>query len=172
MEKIKRTKGFTLIELLVAMGILGIVGGMSSIILFTTLKSASKSDIMREVKQNGDYSLSVMERMIRNASMVTPCPGVANALTVSNPDGQKTTFAKQNVAVGSITVSKIASNSGSFLTNNNVSLVGDISFNCTKPVSAPAFVSISFTLSQAGTTTRVEEKATVYFHTSVSLRTY
>ncbi len=172
-KKSGKTQGLTLIELLVAIGILGVVGGITTIILFTTLQGASKSDVMRDVKQNGDYAISVMERMIRNSSTVTPCLGAtATTLTITNPDGQKTTFTKQAVAVGPLTVNKIASNSGFFLTNNNVTLVGDLNFKCTKPAASPSFVTIDFSLSQARTTTRAEEKAAINFHTSVSLRTY
>lgn len=175
---VKKQKGFTLVELLVAIGILGVVGGIATIILFTTLRSASKSDIMREVKQNGDYAISVMERMVRNAQGVetvdnSSCSttgncGAGTCMKIKNPDGRTTNFLKENVG----DVFKIASNSGTYLTSNKVTVVGDLNFTCTRTPGKPDVVSINFTLSQPGTPTRPEERASINFQTTVSLRTY
>lgn len=163
-----KTRGFTLIELLVAVGVMAIVGGLATIILFTTLRSASKSDVMVEVKQNGDYALSVMGRMIRNAKAVSVCTGASNSLTITNPDDKVTTFTTQTID----SLVKISSNSGNFLTSDKVTVVGNINFTCTKPTNTPPFITIRFSLSQSGTATRPEEKAQVDFQTTVSLRTY
>ncbi|MBI4999385.1 hypothetical protein HZB97_01290 [Candidatus Gottesmanbacteria bacterium] len=116
----------------------------------------------------GDYAISVMERMIRNAKSISTCAGSTNSLTITNPDNLTTTFMTQTVGE----VVKIASSSGNFLTNDKVTVVGNINFTCTKPANAPTVVMIKFSLSQAGTVTRVEEKAQVDFQTTVSLRTY
>ena len=159
----KRRAGFTLIELLVAIGIMGIVGGIATIILFTTLQSAGKSDIMREVKQNGSFALTIMERMVRNATaIVSDCPQTGSSLTIENPDGQTTTFSLSGIQIAS---------TGGMLTNNKVA-VNNLSFTCSRTSGRPDVVAISFTLSQAGSTTRPEEQAQMTFQTTVSLRTY
>jgi len=155
----RKVKGFTLIELLVAIGILGIVGGITTIIFFTTLQSSSKSEVLREVKQNGDFAISVMERMIRNANSVNSCSGSSTSLTITNPDGRTTQF--------SLSGTQIASN-GAMLTSTKVS-ASNLSFTCTRTSGKPDVVGISFTLSQAGSPTRPEERASMTFQTSFTL---
>lgn len=163
-------RGFTLVELLVAVSLIGIVGGIATIILFTTLQGASKSDIMREVKQNGDYAISVMERMIRNAnSVVVGCPAgpgsqIRPSLTIKNRDNQTTSFAL------SLSGDQIAS-TGGMLTNNKVT-ASNLLFTCTRTRGSPDVVSISFDLAQRAITFRPEERASINFKTTVSLRTY
>ena len=167
---VKKQKGFTLVELLVAIGILGVVGGIATIILFTTLRSASKSDIMREVKQNGDYAISVMERMIRNATGVeSTCLGSGTSLTINNPDGRTTTFSLGGTS--NIQIASVSALGTGFLTNEKVAATG-LNFTCSRTPGKPDVVSINFTLSQPGTPTRPEERALINFQTTVSLRTY
>lgn len=158
----KNYQGFTLIEMMVVIGILLIVGTMAVGLFFQTLKGASKVEILKEVKQNGDYALGVMERMIRNARAIpSPCIDKDEAsITIANPDNGTTTF--------SLAGGQIASNSGR-LTGTNVSATA-LTFHC-NPLSSPV-VNITFTISQTGSPTRPEEQAQVSFKTTVSLRTY
>lgn len=156
-------RGFTLIEMLVAVAILGTVGLVSSRIFFTALRGASKSDVIREVKQNGDYALTVMERMIRNAVDITSvCPTIANSLTIKNLDGNSTTF--------SLAGGQISSNSAS-LTNNKV-IVSGLSFTCLRTTGKPDVINISFSVAQTGAGAGPEEISSLNFQTTVSLRTY
>lgn len=152
-----RQKGFTLIEVLVVIFLLGVVLVIGVNLFFSILKGASKAEITKEVKQNGDYAIAVMERMIRNAQDAS-CNG---GVTITNLDGRTTRFFCES--------SRIASNSGNYLTSGNVTATG-CSFTC--EYSTPEVVTISFTLSQKGTPARVEERATQDFQTTVSLRTY
>lgn len=155
----KNYQGFTLIEMMVVIGILLIVGTMAVGLFFQTLKGASKVEILKEVKQNGDYALGVMERMTRNAQEIENCSG--SKLKIKNPDGNTTEF--------SLSGSQIVSTSGK-LTGSNVAASG-LTFNCNSTVTPPV-VEISFTISQTGSLTRPEERAQVSFKTTVSLRTY
>lgn len=163
----KNYQGFTLVEMLVVVGLMILVGGMAVGLFFQTLKGASKVEILKEVKQNGDYALGVMERMIRNAQSVLlntdgqTCTSNMSKLKIENPDGNTTEF--------SLSGSQIALNSGK-LTGSNVAAFG-LTFNCNSAVTPPV-VEISFTISQTGSPTRPEEKAQVSFKTTVSLRTY
>ncbi len=74
----KKEKGFTLIEILMVVFLLGIIVVIGSNLFFSILKGASKAEITKEVKQNGDYALAVMERHLRNASSVESCGQVEN----------------------------------------------------------------------------------------------
>lgn len=158
-------QGFTLIELLVVIVIVGVVGGIATIILSTTLQNASKGEMMREVKQNGDFALSVMERMIRNATGVSPCLGSSAQLTITNSDGKNSTF--------SLSGPQIASNggmlNGGMLTSNKLT-ASNLSFSCTLTPGRPGFVVVTFNLAGGGSIP--SERARMDFRTSVSLRTY
>jgi len=167
----KTVKGLTLLELLVSIGLLAIVGGIAAVIFFITIMNASKSDTIREVKQNGDYAISVMERMIRGARIIedpASCSGTStSSITIRNPDNQPTTF-----SVLSGPPDQVASNSTT-LTNNKVKVnPGGLTFTCTQNSGKAPIVSINLSLSQAGTTTKVAEITTIIFKTTVSLRTY
>ncbi len=166
----KRNSGFTLIEVLMVVLILGVVVVAGGSLFFAIMKGASKSEVIKEVKQNGDYALSVIERMVRNAQELD-CTTVTNQITIINPDKGTTTFS----CAAEDQVFKIASNSGR-LTGKNVTLgegvcPASLLFTCDQTKSPPT-VTIGFTLSQAGTGGRQEEKAQVPFQTTVSLRTY
>ena len=126
---------------------------------FSILKGASKAEITKEVKQNGNYALSVMERMIRNAQKID-CINAPGSIKITNPDSGETTF--------SLTGARVASNSA-YLTSEKLSL-SSASFTC--QTTAPETVTILFTLSQAGAGAKIEEKAQVSFQTTISLRVY
>jgi len=135
----------------------------------------------KEVKQNGDYAMSVMQTMIRNAKQVTPCETGASSLTIVNQKGSTNTiecFYEDGVA-------KISLDSGTLsnaLTGSNVtvgtpggtSCTGSsgstLVFNCQD--TSPQTVDIAFTLTKSGIGTKVEEQASVFFQTSVTLRNY
>lgn len=165
-RKQKTEKGFTLIEVLMIVFILGIVVVMGGSLFFSILKGASKSEIVKEAKQNGDYALEVMERTIRNAKEITDCT-TPSSITLKNSDGTATTFS----CLAEDGVNKINSGTGR-LTGKNVTLENpcSLSFNC--QATTPPIVAISFILSQAGSSPRPEEKAKVTFQTTVSLRNY
>lgn len=160
---VKNGAGFTLIEVLMVVFLLGIVVVIGSNLFFSILRGASKAEIEKEVKQNGDYAMNVIGRMVRNAQN---CSEVSGVLTVTNPDGQTTDFFCQ--PSGDIT--RIASNAGVFLTSDKVTAT-NCTFSCDS-TKTPPIVNISFDLSQKGTDLRPEEKAQVHFQTTVGLRTY
>lgn len=164
----KNSPGFTLIELLVVATLLAIIGLSSTQLFFSLLKGGGKASLLGEVKQEGNYALLVMERMVKNAKAVSSCS--SGVLTIVNPDKNSTTFS----CVEEEGVKKIASNSGR-LTTPKVTLgenpcPATLSFACTSTL--PPVVTIKFTLKQKGTPERPEEKAQSDFQTTISLRTY
>ncbi|MCX6726103.1 MAG: type II secretion system protein [Candidatus Shapirobacteria bacterium] len=175
-RQLAETKGFTMIEILVVIGILGIIAVIGSNMFFTTLKASNKTKVLATVKQNGDYALSVMGRMIRDSQKVitnseTPnkiCEIGMNKIKVKRLDGSEIEFScdQEGTVNGNI-----ASNSAR-LTSSEVK-VDSCSFDCsTKGEFYPQSVVISFTLSQATVTTRVEEQALVNFKTTISVRNF
>lgn len=162
--------GFTLIELLVVVGVFSILGIMVVNLLFTTLKGSTKTTILTEVKQNGEYALSVMDRMVRNSRQILQnsngqtCASSMTKLKIQNPDGGITEFSC-GTQIASVSASS------AYLTSNNVA-ASNCSFSCQQPSGKPAVVTIQFSLSQAGTPPRPEEKATMNFQTTITLRNY
>ncbi len=105
--------GYTLLEILVAMTIIASVGILITQVFFTTTRTNTKSELLKDVKQNGDFAVESMTRMIRNSFGVdSDCTAEGTALNyiqIRNPDGIDTTFGC--VADGSVT--RIASTSAS-----------------------------------------------------------
>lgn len=170
----KKNNGFTLIETLVVIFLMGIILVGGGGLFFNIMKGASKAEVEKEVKQNGNYAMAIMERMIKNSREVTVCPSSNDSLTIKNIDGGLTTFLGDN--------GKIASFSGTstlYLTGDNVA-VSSLSFVCIyEPTGIIDLknirrVEIGFTLKPKGGTPEAppETYAEIDFQTSVSLRNF
>ncbi len=179
-----QNRGFTLIEILVVVGILAIIAVISSNMFFTVFKSSGKTKVLTKVKENGDYALSVMERLIRDSEEVVTntdnkiCESGMNYLKFKRADGSTIEFGclEEGTANG-----RIASNSAR-LTSSEVK-VDSCSFDCSCPVAFPnctsegtkfypKTITIKFILSQIGATVRPEEEAIINFQTTVGTRNY
>lgn len=167
-----KQKGFTLIELLVATGITLVIIGAVSNLFFASLKGSAKTTVVNEAKQNGDYALSVMERMIRNAIDVTSsCSGGAlDSLTITNPDGGVTIFACPSGSGVSL-----ASNSAALTSDNVRVLESNCEFNCLRSGEMSSkVVKIKFSIQQPtaspGVSPRPEDEININFETSILVR--
>src|SRR4030042_6399725 len=67
----KKPPGFTLIELLVATAILGFLAIVSAVIVSSVIKSQNKTEIINEVRGNGDLVIAKFERDVKGASLIT-----------------------------------------------------------------------------------------------------
>jgi prepilin-type N-terminal cleavage/methylation domain-containing protein len=83
-------KGFTLIETLVSTGLIAIISTTVAVIMFVLLRSVSKAQSIKEVKESGEAALSIIERSVHDAVDLQSC-GV-NLLVVNNRDGSTTSF--------------------------------------------------------------------------------
>jgi len=174
----QRRAGFSLIEILVFVSLIGFIGAITTQVFIIAVRSQGKSEIAKEVKQSGDYVMSVMDSMIRNASDIPldlECNNNSLELTILNQDGFLTTF------VCDEDEGEIASISGGFpgpdtyqtLTSDRVELSNcNIRIVCPTPPLSPKYVFINFTLSQVGTGLPQEQMATVNYQSTVSLRNY
>jgi len=178
--EIKRKKGFTLIETLVAIGAMASIGVLIAQVFFTTTRSNTKTELLKDVKQNGDYATEVISRMIRNSIKTnSACSSAGTPLTsleIVNADGGVTRFE----CVFDNSVARIASTSAlsgrtDFITSTNVTLGGascvdpitSLQFTCVSNVDQPPQISLQFQLSQRGTSTAQFEKASIRFETTV-----
>ncbi len=173
--------GFTLLEIIIASSIIAIMGVIISQTLSATTKSNSKVEMVKEVKQNGDFALSIMERMIRNSrgitSTCTDAGSAASSLTLNNLDGGTTTV----TCLWDGSISRIASSSASgidYLTGTNVTLGGtdctsaSLVFTCASLGSVPNTISIVFQLAQARVSPSLFEQASESFQSSISIRNH
>lgn len=172
--------GFTLVELLAVIIIFSLISGIGAVILVTSLRTSTKTNTLTNVKQNGDYAISQMVKVIRNAQAVTdPNCTIAGALTpiptvtsisVTNPDGSSATF---NCAGNSITYATGTNPTPQPYLDTNVVVTTSCSFACSQTtVTDYPVVNISFSLNSAKSGP-IENSASanpIPFSTNVTLR--
>lgn len=166
------------------MSIAAVIGILITQVFFTTTRSNTKTEILKEAKQNGEYALGQMVRMIRNAqSISSTCSAggtTLSSLVIVNPNNDTTTFGCILDATENVT--RIASVSGTgntqYLTSSETTVGGtscadpenSLSFFCTKNPDEPASISIQFTLQKAGIQLDQSENPTAQFKTTVTGR--
>jgi len=71
-KKNKRS-GFSLIEIIISLSIFVVISAITVSILQAGFRGSKKSDVTSIVRQNGDYAIAVMERVLRNAKSYDSC---------------------------------------------------------------------------------------------------
>lgn len=178
MHKCKKFSfGFTLVEVLVVLAITALVAAIIVQTIAAILRGVLKTGSILEVKQNGSFTLAVMEQMIRNSVSTPIClfptPGIlVSGVQITNPD--TVTFAclydgsKYFIASGSGVIPTYAP-----VTSSIVQVVpGSCSFTC--PTGTPSRVTIQYSLSsyRPQVTPRPQDTVTEQFSTSITLRSY
>lgn len=161
-------KGFSLIEILVVISIFALIGILTTRSIFTTLRSARKSDSLVRVRENVNYALGVIERQIRSAELVNCATVTANNLPYIAEGG--ITNARFNCTIG--VNGNIASSSGAVmipLTSGDISVTA-CNFTCTQAVNNPPSINISVTAEDKNSTG--VEKGSVSSQTEILLRNY
>lgn len=167
-------RGFTLLEIVISVTIIAIIGVVVNQAFLTTSRSGLKTEIVKEVKENGDFALATMERMIRGAAANTiSCAN--NAVTITSSDNGITTFGC--AFDGSITrIASISASGTQYLTSRALTLGGTecasstLVISCTATPGIPTYVSVQFTLSQKSPSPGVSDQASATFETTVNTR--
>ncbi len=165
--QLKNYKGFSLIEILVVVAIFAIIGILTTRSIFTTLKSARKSDSLVRVRENVNYAMGIMERQIRNAESVTCAAVTAQNLPYIADGGVSARF---NCTLGA--TGNVASSSGAVqvpITSNDISITA-CNFTCTQAINNPPSINISITAED--NTSTGAEKGSVSSQTEILLRNY
>ncbi len=179
MRNKRKKNGFTIIEIVVTVGILAVVAVVGTNIFFTVLRSSSKSKVLTTVKQNGDYALSVMERMIRKSEKIVlnsddqTCVLGMTKFKIVNLDQQETEFEFVDMDGDLSNGYDYVASNASRLTSDEVKITNP-TFDCTKDSDfIPSSITIKFTVSQNTVATpRPEEDASVDFQTTIVTRNY
>lgn len=189
MKNKKIQAGFTLIELLAVMIILVVVGTIITSILVSTLRSGDKSTTTNDIRQNGNYAMAQMSKMITFAKSFdgindgitwhtdcvappAPTPALPSqyySVRISSFDGGQTTFS----CSGSPDF-KLASNAADMVPSNKIIASPRCYFTCSQDnLSAPPTIGINLTLEkkpQPGFTLLPEAQTVINFQTSLTLR--
>ena len=162
---VKKT-GFTLIEMLVVTAVFMLLGVLLVNSLFSILKSNTKAELMKEIRQSGSYALDLMSKMITNGTITnTNCSTANSSIIIKNPDGGETTFKCIDDP------GYIASNSAQ-LTNIQqikISSCSDV-FQCEVVGENARKVTINFVLRQKGSSPRPEDQAKQTFQRVIMVR--
>lgn len=163
-------RGISLMEILVVVTIFGALGIIVSSSIILTLQGSKKSEGVVAVRENLDYSLSIMERQIRNADSIpdSDCPGASPyVLNYFDQDNNKTSLSCQMGSSDSF----VASGSGNLRITSPKVIITDCSIVCTRgnPPN-PSYVDITLGAKSASSTGAQSSSATV--STRIYLRTY
>lgn len=151
-------KGFSLIEIIVVVSIFIIVSLVAFSFLSIVLVQNSKISLVKEVRQNGNYALMVLERLISSAKEID-CPD-NQSVSITDINDSSTVIA--------CTEGRVASSSA-YLTSSEVSVSGCL-FTCLVSEGLPSSLEVQFTISQLGVAGRSSESESQTFRTKLVLR--
>ncbi len=160
------TFGISLIEVLVTVSIFAVLGILITRAILLSVGGSKKSESLIKVRDTLNYSMSVMERQLRNANSMVLCP---------NPDSTYLAYYDQ---YGNQTYFQCQSNAGiGFIASGSAVLTGtDVnvilcSFACTPGVGAnPPIVTISLEAKSVGAIGT--QNADVTLNSQITLRNY
>jgi prepilin-type N-terminal cleavage/methylation domain-containing protein len=171
--------GFTLIELLVVVSLSVMLMLTASTLFMSVLLSNNKATSSQQVKAEGEYALSQISFLIRNAIQLenyyadqAKCQEDMTAIVLKSLDGGQTIlFPETDPSDNKV---KIASNSGIYLTSGAVTLTAGPVFNCYEGTDElSSYVQVEFSL-RKGTPGQDDPKeiSEETFRTSVNVRSY
>lgn len=177
-------RGFTLVELLAVSVVMVAVSVIITATITSSLRGTTKTNTINDVRQNGNYAISQVSKMIEYAKSFggvsndgvnftsscinlalpltpTPTPSQYSNIKIIGFDNGETIFSCSSV---------IASN-GASLIDINLVFVDACSFTCSQDKSTDApIIGINFSLSKKTTSSLFENNASVSFKTSVKMR--
>lgn len=162
----KNIKGLSLIEILIVITIFAVIGLLSTRSVFLTLRGAKKSDSLIRVRENVNYSLSIIERQLRDAQDIT-CPNPSTLRIDYLPDDgqEQSSFSCLSIGTGGY----IASSSAR-LTSNDIA-VTSCSFVCSQlDINNPPVVEVAIEAEDASN--QSVEKGRFSIETQITLRNY
>ena len=177
------TSGLSLLELLVSVSAIAVVSTLMAQVFFTTTKVNRTTIRTQDIKQNGDYALEVITRMVRNSHEFTyTCdPSQTKSETVSfvNPDLNSTTITcESNGGTARIASVSADGTTKAYLTGTTVTLSASGGSTCTDstlafscdPVTSSGALTVSYTLTAIGAGVNPEAPEKLSFTTSVNSR--
>lgn len=169
--------GVSLFEIVIVVGIFAMVAVLTTRSTFLTLRGSKKSDSQIRVKENLEYGLSVIDRQLRNADLITstcnggtplPCNSTTwSRIDYADTNGTASFFACNDVGP---TSGYITASGSARLTSNEITITGCSFVYTPQDGSVPPGVTISVAGSDLQTTG--VESSRVTLSTQVFLRNY
>lgn len=167
-----------MIEMLVVISLVVMLMLAASSVFLTTLIENTKTTITQDLKTEGEYTISQIEFLLRNAvkieenSQGQTCTANMDEISFRSIDnGVTSIFLEEDTQDNHF---KIASNSGVYLTSGNVNIISGPTFNCTQTGDFNrTHVSVSFTMRKGDP--GVDDARNVIqetFSTGVNLRSF
>jgi prepilin-type N-terminal cleavage/methylation domain-containing protein len=195
----KFNSGFTLVELLVVVSIIVSVTTIVVGTITSVFRGTNKTNTINTVRENGNYAISQMTKMIKFAKsfdgasidgnppwncqimppLPTPAPALVNykSLRITSFDGGVTTFScNDSVDIPAQTIaSRSASSNETLIDTTTVALPTPIPtfcfFTCIKErITDSPQVGINFTLNSNSISGIVERQASIPFSISIKVR--
>lgn len=175
--KLKKS-GFTLIELLIVVTLSVMLMLSASSLFMTFLLGNTKVARMQLIKHEGEYAMSQIEFLLRNAVQLVRndddqiCENNMTSISFISLDSGETTL--NSTVDPSDSKTKIASNSTKFLTSGDVDIINGPYFDCVESEDKlTQYVGIRFTLRKGTPTLDVERDIlTQEFISGVGLRSF
>ncbi|CAN5311412.1 hypothetical protein BH10PAT2_BH10PAT2_2170 [soil metagenome] len=174
----KLQAGFTLLEVVVATAITVIMMIAASGLFLATLRTNTKDSQVTAIKTDGDYAISQIEFLLRNAVSVIPdplsptspsCVNGMSSITFKEVDGGITTLSSSN---GLIASRSAVQASPAYLTTPSTTLSG-LQFDCSQAgTNYGTYVTVSFSLDKDEANSNQPNTLTQQFQTSVNVRSY
>ena len=169
-EKWKIQRGISLIEILIVVTIFSVLGILVTQSIALTLQGAKKSAATVAVRENLDYSISVIQRQLTNANSIVDC--TTPAPTPSSRIGYVDQYGTSTYFLWTSAMSAIASGSATtLLTSHETVKVTSATFTCVAETSVnQPYVNVSLTAQSATSTGAQSSPETV--NTRIYLRNY
>lgn len=162
--KRKLMSGYSLLEVLVVLIIFSLLAVISSSAILLALRGARKSDASARVRESVDFTVSTIERQLRNASSITSCD--TESIVFNDKDSNPASFS----CMDSGTDTGYVASGSARLTADGV-IITSCQFACNpEQGSNPPSVDITITAKDRNTTGA--EGASFTISTQVVLRTY
>lgn len=169
--------GVSLFEIVIVVGIFAMVAVLITRSTFLTLRGTKKSDSQIRVKENLEYGLSVIDRQLRNADVITstcnggtpfPCNSTTRSrIDYTNTNGTASFFACNDVGP---TSGYITASDSARLTSTEITIT-DCSF-VYSPQDGPVLPGVTISVSGRDLGTSGVESSQVSVSAKVFLRTY
>jgi hypothetical protein len=162
-NKRRNIEGISLLEILVVIAIFTVLAVITTRAVLLTLRGSRKSESMAKVREDLDYSLSVIDRNLRNAEEIDVASCTGNRVDYVDELGNSSYFA----CLETSGVGYVASGSAR-LTSNKVDVIS-CNFSCDDTISPP---SVTISLEAQSTEGSGIEGSVVTVSTKIYLRNY
>lgn len=182
-KKYNNSAGLTYVELLVVIVLVGLIGIMITQVFIIGLSSQAKNEIMKEVRTNGDFIMSVIEGMAGNATdAISPCNTSSPSLTIVNKDGYSTIFQcdPDLPPEGPHNISSVSAYPDPLPTETTILSASDkvnikkCSFVlvCPTPPTSPKYIRVYYTVEQKKGEVTATTRSSLEYENTISLRNY